>query len=303
MGWRRRYNPCTSAGVTQLAECGLSKPDVEGSTPFARSFPRGCITRRARGDRVGFSGRRSRAAQAPAMLAAAIAAACLSAADRSSASPFFYIALTGTDLTAGDNDYEGVNPSVIATGQLTVASVGGGPATSIAMRWNGTASGNLKVNGNSSFQATITTESTADPLIGYQLLTMVSSANAGTWNVNASGNWSTAGNWSGAIPSGSGASASFGSVIQAARTVTLDSARTVSSISFNSTNGYTLSGSALTLAGAAPSVSVTVGNHAISRRAELDASGGKEYIGYLLDAVPTAANVEYHAKIVREKAL
>src|SRR5205823_1241579 len=41
----------------------------------------------------------------------------------------------------------------------------------------------------------------------------------------------------------------------------------------------------------------------LSRRAELDASGGKEYIGYLLDAVPTAANVEYHAKIVREKAL
>src|SRR5437016_9209116 len=105
MGWRRRYNPCTSAGVTQLAECGLSKPDVEGSTPFARSFPRGCITRRARGDRVGFSGRRSRAAQAPAMLAAAIAAACLSAADRSSASPFFYIALTGKDLTAGDTDF------------------------------------------------------------------------------------------------------------------------------------------------------------------------------------------------------
>lgn len=26
----------TRAGVTQLAECGLSKPDVEGSTPFAR---------------------------------------------------------------------------------------------------------------------------------------------------------------------------------------------------------------------------------------------------------------------------
>jgi replicative DNA helicase len=41
----------------------------------------------------------------------------------------------------------------------------------------------------------------------------------------------------------------------------------------------------------------------LGRRGELEASGGKEYIGYLLDAVPTAANVEYHAKIVREKAL
>ena len=41
----------------------------------------------------------------------------------------------------------------------------------------------------------------------------------------------------------------------------------------------------------------------LSRRGELQASGGKEYIAFLVDAVPTAANVEYHAKIVREKAL
>ena len=41
----------------------------------------------------------------------------------------------------------------------------------------------------------------------------------------------------------------------------------------------------------------------LGRRGELDASGGKEYIGFLMDAVPTSANVEYHAKIVREKAI
>ena len=41
----------------------------------------------------------------------------------------------------------------------------------------------------------------------------------------------------------------------------------------------------------------------LNRRGELEAAGGKEYIGFLVDAVPTAANVEYHAKIVREKAL
>src|SRR5436309_854383 len=41
----------------------------------------------------------------------------------------------------------------------------------------------------------------------------------------------------------------------------------------------------------------------LSRRGELDAAGGKDYIGYLVDAVPTAANVEYHAEIVREKAV
>ena len=40
----------------------------------------------------------------------------------------------------------------------------------------------------------------------------------------------------------------------------------------------------------------------LGRRGELEAAGGREYIGWLMDAVPTAANVEYHAKIVREKA-
>jgi replicative DNA helicase len=41
----------------------------------------------------------------------------------------------------------------------------------------------------------------------------------------------------------------------------------------------------------------------LNRRGELEASGGKEYIGFLVDAVPTAANIEYHARIVREKAI
>lgn len=41
----------------------------------------------------------------------------------------------------------------------------------------------------------------------------------------------------------------------------------------------------------------------LSRKSELEAAGGREYIAYLVDVVPTAANVEYHAKIVREKAL
>lgn len=41
----------------------------------------------------------------------------------------------------------------------------------------------------------------------------------------------------------------------------------------------------------------------LERRGELESSGGREYLAYLLDAVPTVANVEYHARIVREKAL
>ena len=41
----------------------------------------------------------------------------------------------------------------------------------------------------------------------------------------------------------------------------------------------------------------------LERQGALQAAGGREYIGVLLYAVPTAANVEYHAKIVKEKAL
>ncbi|HXC26263.1 MAG TPA: replicative DNA helicase [Gemmatimonadaceae bacterium] len=41
----------------------------------------------------------------------------------------------------------------------------------------------------------------------------------------------------------------------------------------------------------------------LQRKSELDGVGGRDYIAYLVDVVPTAANIEYHAKIVREKAL
>ena len=41
----------------------------------------------------------------------------------------------------------------------------------------------------------------------------------------------------------------------------------------------------------------------LGRRGELEAAGGKDYIGFLVDVVPTSANVEYHARIVREKSL
>ncbi|MSR23035.1 MAG: replicative DNA helicase [Gemmatimonadetes bacterium] len=47
---------------------------------------------------------------------------------------------------------------------------------------------------------------------------------------------------------------------------------------------------------------VTVGDH-LQSTGELDRVGGMEYLAELLDAVPTAANIQYHARIVREKAL
>lgn len=47
---------------------------------------------------------------------------------------------------------------------------------------------------------------------------------------------------------------------------------------------------------------VTLANE-LNKRDELESSGGREYLSYLLEAVPTTANVEYHARIVKEKAL
>lgn len=41
----------------------------------------------------------------------------------------------------------------------------------------------------------------------------------------------------------------------------------------------------------------------LQRRGDLQAAGGVEYIAELLDVVPTAANVEYHCRIVRDRAL
>ena len=41
----------------------------------------------------------------------------------------------------------------------------------------------------------------------------------------------------------------------------------------------------------------------LDRKGELEGVGGVEYLTYLLDVVPTAANFDYHARIVRDKAL
>jgi len=50
-------------------------------------------------------------------------------------------------------------------------------------------------------------------------------------------------------------------------------------------------------------VDVITLNEELKKTNELESAGGAEYLAELLDAVPTAANIEYHARIVREKAL
>jgi len=47
---------------------------------------------------------------------------------------------------------------------------------------------------------------------------------------------------------------------------------------------------------------VTLGEQ-LRASGDLERAGGMPYLGELLDAVPTAANIQYHARIVRDKAL
>jgi replicative DNA helicase len=50
-------------------------------------------------------------------------------------------------------------------------------------------------------------------------------------------------------------------------------------------------------------VDVIMLNEELKNTGELEAAGGAPYLAQLLDAVPTAANIEYHAGIVRDKAV
>ncbi|HUL29627.1 MAG TPA: replicative DNA helicase [Thermodesulfobacteriota bacterium] len=51
-----------------------------------------------------------------------------------------------------------------------------------------------------------------------------------------------------------------------------------------------------------PADLVTLTNE-LEKKEQLDSVGGASYIASLIDAVPTAANIEYYAKIVKEKAV
>lgn len=51
-----------------------------------------------------------------------------------------------------------------------------------------------------------------------------------------------------------------------------------------------------------PADLITLTNE-LRKRDQLEAVGGATYLASLIDAVPTAANIEYYAKIVREKAI
>ncbi|OGP80281.1 MAG: replicative DNA helicase [Deltaproteobacteria bacterium RBG_16_49_23] len=51
-----------------------------------------------------------------------------------------------------------------------------------------------------------------------------------------------------------------------------------------------------------PADLITMTNE-LRKRDQLDAIGGASYLAFLIDSIPTAANIEYYAKIVREKSV
>ena len=95
----------------------------------------------------------------------------------------------------------------------------------------------------------------------------IPTAGNASWGVDADGNWSVGSNWQpSTAPNLTDSSATFGSVITAARTVTLDAPQTVGAISFDNANKYTISGtSTLTMAVSSgqASISVVSGSHDI----------------------------------------
>jgi hypothetical protein len=100
-----------------------------------------------------------------------------------------------------------------------------------------------------------------------QIPSSVGTVTNSTWNVDASGSWSVASNWTDGIPNAVDATAIFGSIITASRTVTVDSPQTVGVINFDSTNSYTVSGaSAITMdvSSGPAAINVLSGSHIIS---------------------------------------
>ncbi len=99
------------------------------------------------------------------------------------------------------------------------------------------------------------------------------------WAVDAAGDWSVAGNWSGGVPDSASSIARItgsGATLSAPRTVTLDSARTVQSLVLDSAQTVTLAGSsALTLngGGAAAGLNSSNADHVVSTPLTLTTGG------------------------------
>jgi hypothetical protein len=93
----------------------------------------------------------------------------------------------------------------------------------------------------------------------YYLQVNVNAAGAAEWNVDSLGDWHANANWNPAqAPNSNIDTATFGSIITAPRTVVVDSAVTVKTVTFNNANTYAIAGTA------SVNLEAVVGNSAIN---------------------------------------
>ncbi|MBU6222475.1 MAG: autotransporter-associated beta strand repeat-containing protein, partial [Planctomycetes bacterium] len=118
---------------------------------------------------------------------------------------------------------------------------------------------------------------------GFVTLTIAASGLLAQWNVDAGGTWTTAANWTPSEPNGAGDTATFGSVITAPRTVTLNADRTIGNVVFNNANAYTIAPAAaqtLTIGDGTGNkqIQVVTGSHTISAPVALASNVGVDVV-------------------------
>jgi hypothetical protein len=89
----------------------------------------------------------------------------------------------------------------------------------------------------------------------------------GAWNIDGSGNWSTAANWTTGVPNGVGSPAVFGAVITSLQAVSVDIPVTVGRIRFDNSHRYLIFGDGpitLDAASGDAQIDVAAGNHMIT---------------------------------------
>ena len=133
----------------------------------------------------------------------------------------------------------------------------------------------------------------------YRIRTTVGPGIAASWNVNSSGNWSLGTNWTaGAAPNGVGHAATFGPIITANRTVTVDAPQTVGAMTFdNAAASYTIAGAntiTLDATSGDARINVTSGSHTISAPVSLADNT-------VITVSPAAGNLSITATLTRKR--
>ncbi|HEV8605723.1 MAG TPA: autotransporter-associated beta strand repeat-containing protein [Tepidisphaeraceae bacterium] len=191
--------------------------------------------------------------------------------------------------TDGTSDLFNVNGSFDLLGQATIDfdELGTASAKTFTL---------IKYTGAVSNFANLLIGTTPNPSLTYTLVDnqanqsidlMVSgTVDLPQWNVDASGSWSTAANWTGGIPNSATATANFLGKITAARAITLDGNKQVQQLVLDNANKYTItpgSGGTLTVGnGTTGSITTTTGTHEISALLSLSGNITKAGAGTLI---------------------